>query len=320
MIGGAPASDRDRPGRRAAAEPPPLAVVTGLSGAGKTSALKALEDLGYEAVDNLPLSLLPALVGKLGKRNQPLAIGVDIRTRDFDVEPLIEELDGLVADRKAAVRLIFLDCDNEVLQRRFTETRRRHPLAADRPLMDGIRHERTLLARLRDRADPVIDTTDKTLAELGATLEENFGLDHAPGLAIFVLSFAYGRGLPREADLVFDARFLKNPYYDLDLRALTGQDAAIGAFVASDPDYARYFGGITAMLDLLLPRYESEGKSYLTIAIGCTGGRHRSVYIAEKLSEWLNARGQRVNLRHRDAGNRVRMQAGERPGKMLETE
>jgi UPF0042 nucleotide-binding protein len=285
-----------------------LVVVTGLSGAGRSSALKALEDIGYEAVDNLPLPLLSALVGQTGELERPLAIGVDIRTRDFGVAPIIQQLDELIAAHRVEVRLIFLDCDDEVLQRRFTETRRRHPLAADRPLMDGIRHERSLLARLRDHADAVIDTTEKTLSDLGATLEGDFGLDNAPGLAIFVTSFSYARGLPREADLVFDARFLKNPHYEHELRALTGQDEAVGAFIRSDPDYEGFFKTLTTMLEPLLPRYESEGKSYLTIAIGCTGGRHRSVYVAERLTEWLNARGQRVNLRHRDARRRPRAQ------------
>jgi UPF0042 nucleotide-binding protein len=296
--------------RSAQVESARLVVVTGLSGAGKTSALKALEDIGYEAVDNLPLPLLSALVGQAGESRGPLAIGVDIRTRDFSVAPFIQELDELIAAKRADVRLIFLDCDDEVLQQRFTETRRRHPLAADRPLMDGIRHERSLLARLRGRADAVIDTTEKTLAELRATLEESFGLDGAPGLAIFVTSFAYGRGLPREADLVFDARFLKNPHYEPALRALTGEDEAVGAYIRTDPDFESFFKALTDMLGPLLPRFEKEGKSYLTIAIGCTGGRHRSVYIAERLTEWLNARGQRVNLRHRDARRPPRAQRG----------
>lgn len=287
-----------------------LVVVTGLSGAGKTSALKVLEDIGYEAVDNLPLPLLSALVGQAGESAQPLAIGVDIRTRDFAVAPFIQELDDLIAEKKAEVRLIFLDCDDEVLQQRFTETRRRHPLAADRPLMDGIRVERSRLARLRGRADAVIDTTEKTLGELRATLEDSVGLDDAPGLAVFVTSFAYGRGLPREADLVFDARFLKNPHYEPDLRALTGEDEAVGAYIRTDPDFDSFFKALTTMLEPLLPRFETEGKSYLTIAIGCTGGRHRSVYVAERLTEWLNGRGQRVNLRHRDARRPPRAQRG----------
>jgi UPF0042 nucleotide-binding protein len=279
---------------------PHLLIVTGLSGAGKTSALKSLEDLGYEAVDNLPLSLLSVLVGQVRGLHSPLAVGVDIRTRDFGIDALLDELEALIANPKIDVKLLFLDCDDAVLQRRFTETRRRHPLAGDRPLMDGITHERTLLAPLHDRADPVIDTTEMTLGDLHRMLEENFGLAHRPGLAIFVTSFAYRHGLPREADLVFDARFLKNPHYDLDLRPLTGRDPAVGAFVEADSGFAGFFEGLTAMLLPLLPRFENEGKSYLTIAIGCTGGRHRSVYIAERLAALLDEGGHRVRLRHRD--------------------
>ncbi len=285
----------DRP-----AAAPHLLMVTGLSGAGKTSALKALEDLGYEAVDNLPLSLLSVLVGQVSGLHRPLAVGVDIRTRDFGIGALLGELEALIANPKIDAKLLFLDCDDAVLQRRFTETRRRHPLAGDRPLMDGITHERTLLAPLRERADPVIDTTEMTLGDLHRMLEESFGLAHRPGLAIFVTSFAYRHGLPREADLVFDARFLKNPHYDLSLRQLTGRDAAVGAFVTADSGFAGFFEGLTAMLLPLLPRFENEGKSYLTIAIGCTGGRHRSVYIAERLAALLDEGGHRVRLRHRD--------------------
>ncbi len=279
---------------------PHLLIVTGLSGAGKTSALKALEDLGYEAVDNLPISLLSVLVGQVGGLHRPLAVGVDIRTRDFGIDALLDALEAQIANPDIDVKLLFLDCDDAVLQRRFTETRRRHPLAGDRPLMDGISHERNLLAPLRDRADPVIDTTDKTLGDLHRMLEESFGLPHRPGLAVFVTSFAYRHGLPREADLVFDARFLKNPHYDLGLRKLTGCDAAVGAFIEADPGFAGFFEGLTAMLLPLLPRFENEGKSYLTIAIGCTGGRHRSVYIAERLTERLDEDGHRVRLSHRD--------------------
>jgi RNase adapter protein RapZ len=279
---------------------PHLLIVTGLSGAGKTSALKALEDLGYEAVDNLPISLLSVLVSQVAGLHGPLAVGVDIRTRDFGIDALLDELEALIANPDIDAKLLFLDCDDAVLQQRFTETRRRHPLAGDRPLMDGISHERNLLAPLRERADPVIDTTEKTLGDLHRMLEENFGLPHRLGLAIFITSFAYRHGLPREADLVFDARFLKNPHYDLDLRNLTGRDAAVGDFVEADPGFADFFEGLTAMLLPLLPRFENEGKSYLTIAIGCTGGRHRSVYVAERLSALLDDGGQRVRLRHRD--------------------
>lgn len=276
-------------------------LVTGMSGAGRTSALKALEDMGYEAVDNLPLSLFKGLVrsGDLfGQR--PIAIGVDIRTRDFGVEPVLEELDRLIDVEGLRANILFLDCEDEALARRFTETRRRHPLGPDRPLPDVIRLERRLLQNLRDRADVLIDTTDKNTRELKGQLVERFALDDAGGLGLFVLSFSYRAGLPRDADLVFDVRFLVNPHYDVTLRQLTGVDSRVAAVIAEDSDFIPFFDNLTSMLDRLLPRYEREGKSYLTIAIGCTGGRHRSVFVAERLGQWLTQKGRRYHLSHRD--------------------
>ncbi|NKB55756.1 MAG: RNase adapter RapZ [Alphaproteobacteria bacterium] len=280
----------------------PVVLVTGMSGAGRSTALKILEDLGYEAVDNLPLSLLNGLVrpGETDNAAQPLAIGVDIRTRDFAVLPVIEQLDQLTAQDGIAMRILFLDCDDDVLLRRYTETRRRHPLAEDRPVPDGIRLERRLLSRLRDRADAVIDTSDTTLWDLKDQMTGRFGFSDKTELIINVTSFSYRQGLPREADLVFDVRFLANPHYDQRLRPLTGEDADVGAFIAADPDFSGFLGHLKSMLDVLLPRYDKEGKSYLTIAIGCTGGRHRSVYIARRLVELLENQGRRINLHHRD--------------------
>lgn len=275
-------------------------IVTGLSGAGKTSALKALEDMGWEAVDNLPLSLLPNLVRPGDGLERPLAIGVDIRTRDFGVDPVVEAIDRLMAERGMDVRLLFLDCDDEVLRRRFTETRRRHPLAADRPLLDGIRHERALVSGLKRRADIVLDTTNLPPAEFKRVLAGHFQLDPDKGLVVFVTSFAYRNGLPREADLVLDARFLKNPHYVEGLRPLTGRDPAVASYVAADPACEVFIQSTAALLEPLLPRFAAEGKSYLTVAVGCTGGRHRSVYVAERLALWLKDRGSRVELRHRE--------------------
>lgn len=278
----------------------PVVVVTGMSGAGRSTALKALEDLGYEAVDNLPLSLLSSLLSPGNGGGRALAIGVDARTRDFGGVPFVKQLEALTTREDLHVRLLFLDCDSEVLQRRFSETRRRHPVTPDRRVTDGITGERRLLGPLRDRADEVIDTTDMAIGDLKRRLDSNYALDVAPGLAIFIISFAYRRGLPHEADLVFDARFLKNPHYEDELRALTGQDAPIGEFIDRDPDFASYFGNLTSLLEPLLPRFSAEGKSYLTIAVGCTGGKHRSVYIAEKLNDWLTEQGERVIINHRD--------------------
>jgi UPF0042 nucleotide-binding protein len=275
-------------------------LVTGMSGAGKTAALKALEDLGYEAVDNLPLSLLTSLVQPSGGGGRPLAIGVDIRTRDFGVEPFLHELDELIAHPELDVKLLFLDCEDEVLRRRYTETRRRHPLALGRPVSDGIAHERRMVSPLRDRADTVIDTSSLVIGDLRRLLQGQFALSASPDLAVFVVSFSYRHGLPREADLVFDVRFLDNPHYVDALRPLTGRDGAVDEYVMRDPGWRPFFDSVTAMLKPLIPRFSQEGKSYLTIGIGCTGGRHRSVFAAEALAEWLRSEGLRVGLAHRD--------------------
>jgi UPF0042 nucleotide-binding protein len=280
-----------------------IILITGMSGAGRSTALKALEDIGYEAVDNLPLSLLENIAAHDPDNPRPraLAIGIDIRTRDFEVVALIESLDRLSAsgDRGRIVS-VFLDCGDDELVRRFTETRRRHPLAADRPIVDGLRLERRLLAPLLERADVVIDTSLTAPGTLKEDLSRRFGLENAPGLTLLAVSFSYRHGLPRDADLVFDARFLVNPHYDPALRDKTGRDPEVGAAIVADPDFGAFLDGILTMLAVLLPRYEKEGKSYLTIAVGCTGGRHRSVFVAEQLSERLASKGRRVHLTHRD--------------------
>ncbi|CAA7611942.1 conserved hypothetical protein [Candidatus Terasakiella magnetica] len=277
-----------------------VVIVTGMSGAGKTSALKAMEDLGWEAVDNLPLSLVAGLVRTGEGVQRPLALGVDIRTRDFGVESVVAAVDRLMAEGNRDVRLLFLDCDDDVLRRRFTETRRRHPLASDRPLLDGIHHERALVSPLRTRADLVIDTTHQPPGEFKRVLAGYFGLDQDAGLVVFVTSFAYRNGLPREADLVLDARFLANPHYVPELKAMTGRDAAVITYIEADPAFASFMDSVTRLLEPLLPRFAAEGKSYLTIAIGCTGGRHRSVAVAERIAAWLRQRGGAVELRHRE--------------------
>ena len=278
-----------------------LCLVTGLSGAGKSTALKALEDLGYEVVDNLPVKLVATLLRSDEGPRARLAIGIDARTRDFRVDDVQAEIETLAARADLSVKLVFLDCDDDVLRQRFTETRRRHPLAADRPVSDGIRHERDLMEPLRDRADLMLDTTDMTMADLGRILGGHFAVGDHPRLHLFVTSFGFRNGLPREADLVFDVRFLSNPHYVEALRPLTGLAPAVDDHVTADPFFAPYFDRLCAMLVPLLPRYVAEGKSYLTIAIGCTGGRHRSVAVAERLAQRLRAEsGVVVTIRHRD--------------------
>lgn len=290
----------------AVAEPIRFVVVSGLSGAGKSTALKLLEDYGYEAVDNLPLALLRRLAASddgesAGTRpRRAIAVGIDSRTRDFQPDQLIALLGELRQRDDLAVQLLYFDCEDEVLLKRFTATRRRHPLASDRPIADGIAAERRLMMPLRAAADLVIDTSMAALPDFRQSLAAQFALDALPGLSIMVLSFSYKLGLPREADLVFDVRFLRNPHYDDALRPHTGDHPDVAAYVGADPGYADFFSRLRDMIDALLPRYTEEGKRYLTIAVGCTGGRHRSVVVAEALGKHLREAGQRVDIRHRD--------------------
>ena len=296
--------DGDQPGVRPGSRMR-VVLVTGMSGAGKSTALKMLEDLGYEAVDNIPLPLLANLLrGEEARgaapRHGALAADVDIRTRDFTAQGFLAQLAPLSAREDLEVQLLYLNCDDEVLAHRYTETRRRHPLAEDRPLMDGIRLERELVARLRNHADAVIDTSQLSPAGLRRILAGHFRLEGGPALSLSLVSFAYRRGLPREADLVFDVRFLANPHYERTLRPLDGRDRDVAAFIAGDPAYAGFFDSLRGMVLDLVPRYEREGKTYLTIAVGCTGGRHRSVFVAERLAQALDGTGRDVIVRHRD--------------------
>ena len=281
---------------RSTADDETILLVTGLSGGGRTLTLKALEDAGYEVIDNLPFALLEA-VRREPRGDKPLAIGIDSRARGFSADAMTAWL------KDASARLIFIECDDETLQRRFTETRRPHPLAKDRPLSDGIAAERALLAPLRQVAEEVIDTTGLPPAELRTLISARYGLESQP-LTVTVTSFSFKEGLPREADLVFDVRFLRNPHYDDRLRAMTGRDEAVARFVAEDPDYDLFFERLTGLLEPLLPRYSAEGKSYLTIAVGCTGGRHRSVAVAQALGAWLSSQERdetlSINVVHRD--------------------
>jgi UPF0042 nucleotide-binding protein len=274
-------------------------LVTGMSGAGRSTALKTLEDMGYEAFDNLPLSLVPALIENVAADAPAIAVGADARTRGFAIESMLEILDDVVGRTTRELEVLFIDCDDERLERRYTETRRPHPLAGDRPVMDGIRRERRVLTPLRDRADLVVDTSNLTAAELKRLLTGHFALGTF-GLRVFVISFAYRQGIPRDADLIFDVRFLDNPHYVPELRPLTGRDRRVAAHIDCDPGFQPFFASLWQLLQPLLPRYEIEGKTYLTIGIGCTGGRHRSVYVAGRLAALLRAAGFRAELSHRD--------------------
>lgn len=276
-----------------------ILLVTGMAGAGRTTALKVLEDLGYEAVDNLPATLLGALIGTGDRFDRRVAVGIDCRSRAFDPDALTTLLDRReqTADD---LRLVFLDCESDILRRRFTETRRRHPLASDRPIMDGIARERVLMEPLRERASLVIDTSLLAPKDLRQVLIGHFGADEGVELVVSLISFGFRNGLPRESDFVFDVRFLRNPHYVDALRPLTGRDPEVRDYVEDDPHYPFLLDQLTALMTTLLPAFMREGKTYLTIAFGCTGGRHRSVAVAEAFAGALRSAGWPALVQHRD--------------------
>jgi len=271
-----------------------IIFVTGLSGAGLSSALKALEDMGYEVLDNFPLNYTDRLVNESESDGRPIAFGIDTRSRGFSPEAVIN------ATQKNDARLVFMTCDEMILQKRFTETRRRHPLAQDRPVADGIKKEQALLYPLRDMADPVIDTSELSIHDLRRIIQGHFDPSCENDLSVSLMSFGFKHGLPREADIAMDVRFLRNPHWDKDLKPLTGQDPKIGTYIEEDDAFMPFIEHFKTLIEPLLPRYTHEGKSYLTLAIGCTGGRHRSVYIVETLAKWLENLGVTTHIQHRD--------------------
>lgn len=289
------------------AESPPqqsILLVTGLSGAGMSTALRALQDLGWEVVDNLPIRLLgpllatPQTSGEASER--PLALGIDSRTRGFSAENVVRSIKRLRETQKREVTTLYLDCAGSELDRRYSETRRRHPLAEDRPAADGIAREREMLEPLRRWADHLIDTTTYSSNELQQEIRLRFSLGERSGPIVNVMSFGFARGLPRNADLVFDMRFLRNPHWVEELRPGTGLDPAVADYVRGDPAYEEAVGKIEGLLETLIPRYRAEGKSYVTIAIGCTGGRHRSVHVADRIGGFLRGLGHNPNIIHRN--------------------
>jgi UPF0042 nucleotide-binding protein len=287
------------------ADPKNILLVTGLSGAGKSTVLRTLEDLGWEVVDNLPLLLLDRLLsaalpeGSEGD-NKPLAIGIGARTRDFDPDRIVQRINTLRQRHGHDIGTLFLDCSGAELERRYSETRRRHPLALDRPASDGIARERELLAPLRDWANRLIDTTDLTANQLAQQVRETFSGGRQGSPTLSVTSFGFARGLPRNADLVFDMRFLRNPHWVPALRPGTGLDEQVSTYIADDPAYDAAMTQIESLLLLLLPRYKAEGKSYVTVAFGCTGGRHRSVHVTDRVARRLRAEGFSPTVTHRD--------------------
>jgi RNase adapter protein RapZ len=286
--------------------PARILLVTGMSGAGKSTALKTLEDMGWETVDNLPFVLLERLLGTRPSEgatgSRPLAIGIDSRTRGFAAHAIVDRIKAMRDGDGENIATLFLDCAGNELERRYSETRRRHPLALDRPASEGIARERELVAPLRRWADHVIDTTASTSNDLRLELRSRFEVDAGGEPVLTVMSFGFARGLPRNADLVFDMRFLRNPHWDEELRPKTGLDEAVGLHIRADPAYAEAITKIEELLVLLLPRYRAEGKAYITVAFGCTGGRHRSVHVSEKIAVRLRDAGFSPTIVHRDLG------------------
>lgn len=281
-----------------------ILFVTGMSGSGKKTALKALEDMGWETVDNLPVSLLDRLLAASPPEgsvddHRPLAVGIDSRTRDFDSHRIVRRAQSLRDDGRDT-SILFLDCSSAELSRRYSETRSRHPLAQDRPVEDGIIYERELLAPLREAADELVETTLRSTNDLQSLLRQRFGKSGQGRATLTVMSFAFSRGVPRDADLMFDMRFLRNPHWVAELKPRTGLDPEVAAYIAADAAYPEAKARIEELLLLLLPRYEAEGKNYITVAIGCTGGKHRSVHFAESLAIRLREAGFSPTVRHRD--------------------
>ena len=284
-------------------------LVTGMSGAGKSTALKTLEDLGWEMIDNFPIRLLENLLKTPPSTSRsyddhPLAIGFDSRTRGFEPKKLIEQIKKLQKNQNFTISTLFLDCKGGELERRYTETRRRHPLALDRPASDGIALERALLEPLRRWADHLIDTTSLSANALQQLTREKFALEDIKTTTVTITSFGFSRGLPTNIDLLFDVRFLSNPYWEPSLRELTGLDEPVAEYIAKDSAYSEALDKFTDMLEFLLPRYIAAGKAYVNIAIGCTGGRHRSVHVAEALSNRLQTSGFSPNVQHRNLASR----------------
>ena len=292
---------------------PRVVLVTGPSGAGRSTAINILEDLGFESIDNLPLSLLPRLLGG-PPLTRPLALGIDVRNRDFSTAALVETIEGLSRNPAIAAEVLYLDASADVLVRRYSETRRRHPAAPEETPVIGVERELDMMRSVRNRADVLIDTSELTPHELRDEMVRVFGREEAGALAVSVQSFSYKRGLPRGIDMVFDVRFLRNPHWEPDLRPLDGRSDEVARYVSADPRFEEFYARVHQLVELLLPAYREEGKSHLSIGFGCTGGQHRSVAIAEKLARALAGAGCEVSIRHRELERRAGAAPQPQPG------
>lgn len=295
-------------------------LVTGPSGAGRTTAINALEDAGYEAIDNMPLTLIPRLLDGPGPE-RPMALGLDVRNRDFTVEGVLDLTARYAGQSSVEMELLYLDCGLDALVRRYSETRRRHPLAPDASPTEGIEQERALLEPVRLVSDTLIDTTEFSPHDLRAVLSRQFGLDETRQLSVTVSSFSYKRGVPQGADTVFDCRFLDNPHWEPELRPLTGLDAEVVRHVTRDARWGGFEARVLDLMRFLLPAYRDEGKSHFSVAFGCTGGRHRSVAAAERAARALAQDGWHVSIRHRELERQGLAAATRRPApaEVLET-
>ncbi|WP_438992058.1 RNase adapter RapZ [Lentibacter sp.] len=276
-----------------------LILVTGPSGAGRSTAINVLEDLGYEAIDNLPLSLIGRLLDG-PPLTRPLALGLDVRNRDFSAAALLDALEEAIALHGFDAELLYLDCSEDILLRRYSETRRRHPLAPSEDPAIGISRETDMLAAVRSRADILINTSEFSPHDLRNELGRLFGGEEGLHLSVLIQSFSYKRGLPRGADMVLDTRFLRNPHWDMALRGADGREGTVQAYVQADPRFDSFLERIRGLALELLPAYRAEGKTHFALAFGCTGGRHRSVTLAERLAKELAEQGWQVSIRHRE--------------------
>ncbi len=280
-----------------------IVLVTGPSGAGRSTAIHVLEDLGFEAIDNLPMGLLSRLLDS-SEPSRPMALGIDVRNRDFSTIGFIELAAKLGRMEQVDLTTLYLDCSDEILLRRFSETRRRHPVATDASPKTGIEQEKELLAPIRETADTLIDTSHLNIHQLREEVERWFAPEGGRHLAVSIESFSYKRGLPRGLDMVFDCRFLANPYWRPELRSADGRNADVGAYVQSDANYEAFLNRVVDLLIELLPAFRKEGKAHLSVAFGCTGGQHRSVAVAEAVAKALAEAGQQVSIRHREMERR----------------